>query len=82
MAPMMISAVVRYNADGSLDTGFGASGIVMTDFANSFDEAYSVTVQSDGKILVAGQGSTVSFTGFGMVRYNADGDRGYQLRHG
>ena len=48
-------AVARYNADGSLDATFGTSGIVITNVAgDSFDAVYSVTVRSDGKIMVAG----------------------------
>ncbi|MDE0921795.1 delta-60 repeat domain-containing protein, partial [Aurantimonas coralicida] len=63
-------ALVRYNADGSLDTSFGGGdGIVTTDIAGSFDQGYSVTVQADGDILVAGR----SGADFALVRYNADG---------
>ena len=47
-------AVARYNEDGSLDTSFGAGGKVTTDFASTDDIPYSVTVQADGKIVVAG----------------------------
>ncbi len=53
--------LVRYNADGSLDTAFGASGFVITDIGsivgagnnNSQDEAYDVAVYND-KIVVVG----------------------------
>lgn len=45
--------LLRYNTDGSLDTTFGAGGIVTTDFG-SFESGNSVTQQSDGKIIVAG----------------------------
>ncbi|MEQ1851834.1 MAG: delta-60 repeat domain-containing protein, partial [Chthoniobacteraceae bacterium] len=47
-------ALVRFNANGSLDTSFNATGKVTTDIAGSYDQAYSVAVQGDGKILVAG----------------------------
>src|SRR5262245_24661714 len=47
-------AVVRYNADGSLDTGFGTGGKVTTDFAGSIDDAFAVALQADGKIVAAG----------------------------
>ncbi len=62
-------STIRYDPDGSLDMTFGSGGKVVTDFNNSIDEAYSVAVQSDGKIVVAGR----SGTGFAMVRYNPDG---------
>ena len=72
-------AVARYNADGSLDGSFANGGKVTTDFAASFDEAYAVAVQNDGKIVVAGtasvaaSGSTSKRYCFAMARYNADG---------
>ena len=65
-------ALVRYNADGSLDSGFGTGGKVTTAFGTGYDEAYSVTVQTDGKIIVAGSANTGS-EDFALVRYNTDG---------
>jgi uncharacterized delta-60 repeat protein len=63
-------ALVRYNADGSLDTTFNGTGKIVTDIGSStYDEAYSVTVQTDGKLVVAGYSSS----NFAIVRYNADG---------
>jgi uncharacterized delta-60 repeat protein len=48
-------ALTRYNRDGTLDASFGADGIVTTDFfEGSSDGAFSVGVQPDGRIVVAG----------------------------
>jgi len=66
-------ALVRYNPDGSLDTGFDGDGKVTTDFSSSFDWAFSVTVQADGKILVAGFSDNGGNEDFALVRYNSDG---------
>ncbi|MCJ2130715.1 Ig-like domain-containing protein, partial [Methylobacterium sp. E-045] len=67
-------ALVRYNADGSLDTGFGGGdGIVTTRVGPSSYYGYSVTVQADGRILVAGYSYNGSNGDFALVRYNADG---------
>jgi uncharacterized delta-60 repeat protein len=44
--------VNRYNADGSLDTGFGTDGTVSMPSGAS---ANSVALQSDGMVVVAGQ---------------------------
>ena len=70
-------AVVRYNTDGSLDTGFGpdGTGTILTSVGTglSSDIAYSVTVQTDGKIVVAGYGEGSGGQDFALVRYNADG---------
>ncbi len=53
-------AVVRYNSDGSLDTTFGGGdGIVLVDPSGGFnDMAYGLAVQSDGKIVLAGESRT------------------------
>lgn len=61
-------AVVRYNADGSLDPTFGTGGLVKTDFG-SFDQANAVARQLDGKLVVAGGTSG----GSALARYNTDG---------
>jgi len=68
-------AVARYNANGTLDTTFGAGGKVRTDFPGLAAVASSVVIQPDGKIVVAG-GAFPLFTFLGdfkLVRYNPDG---------
>ncbi|WP_018615322.1 hypothetical protein [Segetibacter koreensis] len=63
-------ALVRYNPDGSLDSSFGITGKVLTDFGYT-DIAFAIAIQGDGKLIVAG------YTGyegkFTLVRYNKDG---------
>ena len=69
-------ALARYNKDGSLDTNFGTGGILTTDFGNGTDTASSLAIQSDGKIIVAGNTNQVSSGGpwgLAMARYNTDG---------
>lgn len=62
--------LARFNADGSLDTGFGASGKVATVAAPGvLEEALAVALQSDGKIVVVGR----SNLNFALARYNANG---------
>jgi uncharacterized delta-60 repeat protein len=53
-------ALVRYNADGSLDTGFDGDGKVTTDIGASNDVCYSVIQQADGKLVVAGIATTAA----------------------
>lgn len=65
-------ALVRYNANGTLDTSFGPdhSGIVTTDFApGSGDGIVDMMALADGKILVAGDSGGSS----ALARYNSDG---------
>ena len=69
-------AVVRFNSDGSLDTSFDPvehDGKVITDINDSSDKGYSVAIQSDGKIVVAGDSFNGSDDDFAVVRYNVDG---------
>lgn len=49
-------AVARYNTNGDLDTTFGTNGIAKLNIvtAGTLETARAVTVQSDGKIVVAG----------------------------
>src|SRR3990172_3480045 len=54
-------ALARYNADGSLDAGFGSGGMVTTDFGD-WDGAHAVAIQADGKIVVAGSFGDIFFT--------------------
>ena len=64
--------VVRYNANGTLDTSFGGTGVVTTDFGGTNDELYKVVVLSTGKIVAAG-GTTLSSRDMIIACYNADG---------
>jgi uncharacterized delta-60 repeat protein len=66
-------ALVRYNLDGSLDTSFSGDGKLTTALSSFDDEGYSITLQADGKILVAGTSRNGSNNDFALVRYNPDG---------
>ena len=62
--------VARYATDGTLDTAFGGTGIVVTDVPGSGrDLGFAVEVLSSGKILVAG----VANGAFAILRYDANG---------
>ncbi|MGB5081667.1 MAG: delta-60 repeat domain-containing protein [Burkholderiales bacterium] len=67
-------ALVRYNADGTPDTTFGSAsnGTVVTD-VGAFDNAFSVALQSDLKIVVSGNASVSGITRVAIVRYNPNG---------
>jgi uncharacterized delta-60 repeat protein/LPXTG-motif cell wall-anchored protein len=65
-------AVLRFNANGILDTSFGTNGITTTNLG-SYDTGYSMALQADGKILVAGQTGPSNASNFAIVRYAANG---------
>ena len=66
-------ALVRYNSNGSIDSTFDADGIVVTPIGLYGDRAKSVSIQNDGKILVAGGSTLVTTSDFALLRYNANG---------
>ena len=64
--------IVRYKANGSLDSLFGINGVVTTN--STINENYygrAGALQADGKIIVIGNTSNSSF--FRMIRYNTNG---------
>jgi uncharacterized delta-60 repeat protein len=74
-------ALARYNVNGTLDSGFGSSGQVTTNFTGSkqtasFDEAGAAIIQADGKIVLAGVTCSRSHpadNNVALARYNANG---------
>lgn len=70
-------ALVRYNADGTLDTTFGRGGKVITSIGttNSLDQLTNLMRQSDGKLVAAGTTDSGSGTGydFALMRFNENG---------
>src|SRR5579859_3928851 len=76
--------VIRLNANGTVDTGFGSGGVATTTFPvfnASVQGAQAVLIQPDGKILVGGENITGNPSGttrapedFGaLARFNANG---------
>ena len=68
--------IVRFDACGTVDSTFGANGIVHNAPVAFHNKAFDYALQQDGKILVAGQ-SAVSNAGSlnitHVCRYNTDG---------
>jgi uncharacterized delta-60 repeat protein len=70
--------LMRYNADGTLDTTFGSTGTVITnDVMNGRETASGLAVQTDGKIVVSAtfqpSTGTILTIDFAVFRYDADG---------
>ena len=69
-------ALARYTADGALDGGFGAGGIVDINAgasSNASSEAHALLIQPDGKLLVAGYATGTGNSDFLVMRLHADG---------
>jgi uncharacterized delta-60 repeat protein len=67
-------AAVRYNTDATLDPGFGTGGI-QTTAIGGFGAAHAMALQSDGKILLAGETDFLDNddVDFAMLRYDSAG---------
>jgi len=64
--------LVRYNQDGSVDSSFGGNGFLKLKPEVLYPEsALAITIQADGKILVAFDGNKLSERN--VFRYNIDG---------
>jgi len=72
--------LVRYNANGTLDSSFGSDGRVRSPIAMGVN---ALSLQADGKLVVAGESEDDPYTHYvRLVRYTADGslDRGFGQR--
>jgi uncharacterized delta-60 repeat protein len=68
--------LARYNPNGTLDSTFGACGIVrhtITGSEKDDDMAFSVALQTDNKIVAAGYSSYDGVSSFALTRYNTNG---------
>lgn len=61
--------VVRYLANGLLDTAWNGTGTVVTPIGGGADSAFSVAIQPDGKVLLAGVCDDGTKSSFCAARY-------------
>ncbi len=65
---------VRFNTDGSLDTGFGGTGKVFVAMSTGNDQVNAIAIQGDGRIVGVGDGNVSSSQDSVMLtRLNTDG---------
>lgn len=69
------SFLVRYNKDGTLDTGFGVGGKLVTSLANAL-VLNSMVQQADGQVVVAGYTYAAGKVVIAVLRYLFDDDDG------
>jgi uncharacterized delta-60 repeat protein len=71
-----VFVVVRVTPSGATDTTFGGSsgGVVTTSFPSADDaEAYAVTIQPNGRIVVVGAADVDGSARLALVRYRTNG---------
>lgn len=64
--------LMRYNADGTPDSSFDNDGYLLTDFITTPDEANSMALQADGKIVLAGKTNNSNNNDVAVLRYGFD----------
>ena len=68
--------VLRYNADGLIDSTFGSGGVARIAFTKNSDDEnpQAIAIQSDGKIIVAGYAPIRgNIYAFAIARLNSNG---------
>ncbi|MDO8414555.1 MAG: hypothetical protein Q7S51_12290 [Gallionellaceae bacterium] len=74
-------ALVRYTSEGILDSTFGTGGKVTTDMGGSYERAFDLIQQADGKLVLAGfyYDEPTYTSQWALARYNGDGqlDNGF-----
>lgn len=65
-------SMAKYTADGTLDTTFGDSGQIIQSMGDS-STAYSIAIQSDDAIVVAGSATISGSTQIALCRYTSAG---------
>lgn len=68
-----------FSQAGMLDPDFGEDGIVTRSIGPYNDEANAMTIQPDGKIIIAGFSSSGTDTDFALARFNSDGTIDYSF---
>ncbi|MFN8300741.1 MAG: T9SS type A sorting domain-containing protein [Chitinophagales bacterium] len=64
--------LLRYTTDGSVDSSFGGAGYIATDVLGFMDEANAITLQPDGKIVLAGKANNGNQNDVCLARYYND----------
>jgi uncharacterized delta-60 repeat protein len=63
----------RYNPNGTLDKSFNNKGYVIYDYKNKDDKAYSIAIDNQNRILVAGYVNNNRDDDVILLRYNENG---------
>ncbi|MFN0213331.1 MAG: T9SS type A sorting domain-containing protein [Saprospiraceae bacterium] len=73
----IVFAIAQYNSNGIIDSAFGNNGIITTQIANGTGDLKGLCLQTDGKIVVAGDAFYSSSNwDFVLARYLTDFNMG------
>jgi uncharacterized delta-60 repeat protein len=65
---------IRYLPNGTVDTSFNHTGLVMCNAGNTYNYAKAMQIMPDGKVVLAGTGTfSVGGSNFVLARYNING---------
>jgi uncharacterized delta-60 repeat protein len=67
-------ALMRLQADGTIDSAFGINGKVTTDIGGNEEQIVGLVLQTDGKIVVSGATDNGIHSDIALARYNSDGN--------
>lgn|GEM_PF-1914395 len=66
------AAVLRFTGGGGLDPAFGAGGLLREDYLGGYADAQSVTVDSQGRYVIAGRWTSGADDRLGLARFDVD----------
>jgi hypothetical protein len=69
--------LARYDMAGNLDTAFADGGVAITPFSPNIDCGKSVTLQPNGRIVLAGHANITGNYDFALARYISGLDIGF-----
>jgi len=70
----ILICIARFNSNGSLDTSFNSPhGRIIQPISSSYDNGFSLAIQTDGKILLGGKCYNGSNNDFCIARFNSNG---------
>lgn len=65
--------LIRLNSNGTIDSSFGSSGLVVEMFNTNFDAWTCSALQSDNKIIIGGQSNDGNNDVFALARFEENG---------
>ncbi|MGB5846995.1 MAG: hypothetical protein WBH40_00830 [Ignavibacteriaceae bacterium] len=71
--------LIRFTENGNVDKSFGIKGFTVTEVSSEKDNAESVAIQRDGKIVVVGSTDHKPTTDIVLIRYDENGSIDYSF---